>query len=65
MPVRTILSVAGVLLVTACAAPGRYAETTTTNYGGGVVQQTTDARDYVPAWAKPGYDHSNFDHRAP
>jgi hypothetical protein len=54
-----------VLLVAACAAPGRYAETTTTNYGGGVVQQTTDARDYVPAWAKPGYDHSNFDHRAP
>jgi hypothetical protein len=64
MPVRTILSVAGALMLAACAAPGQYAETTTTNYGS-TMQQTTYARDYVPAWAKPGYDHSNYDHRAP
>ena len=62
--IRAILSVAAVLAVAACAMPGHYNETHTTRMGG-VTQHTSVDKDYVPAWARPGADHSNADSRAP
>ena len=65
---RIILSVAGFAALAACAAPGQRETTVSsydTGYGTRVEQQTDRVTPPTPAWARPGYDHSNWDHRSP
>jgi hypothetical protein len=65
---RTILSVAGVIALAACAAPGQRQTTVSsydTGYGSRVQERTDTVTPPTPAWARPGYDHSNWDPRSP
>jgi hypothetical protein len=63
----TAIGLVSLTALAACAVPGQR-ETTVTSYNDGynrAYERTDRVTPPTPAWARPGYDHSNFDSRTP